>query len=682
MRLATLLLAFTIALGACGGGDAPASAERRFKLALFASEASIGLREQRRQATAVTTAPPLAAAAVLVDPVDAATQLIDFGEASFPTLFPGHEPNLFWEGYVFRHYPSTGTYLGVREGMVFVLGGPLGEQVRAVGALTDFITPVVLRASVSIGAAGGELEINDSRSPLAGLKLTVPAATFNSASVVALGPGEGVPALDADLTLLGRVVTLASARVPDRSAMRLTLPYVNAAANDAIVVMAFDAVLRRWVAVPVVSLDAAAQRITVMATRLTHYAVVKLTVDSQLVRATFKPSVNAFRISNGVGATAAGQAGGFLSFGWWYQTTHGSCPALGNLSNVSTQNAIVSEAQARVRYPLLPPPSARLPWSSFVQLAKRELRAGRPLVLVHLDMRTAAKDTYGQFAQEPRLNAMLAYEANAAGDALLVYDPSRGPADGRSITAAMYNDVNFATHVLAPSDFYDDAELAAVFQRHRAALGCAPPNVTLNASASSVTAGQSVTLSWSAQAALSCTASGDWSGTKNSVSGSESVPVGALPGARNYALRCNGVEGSSATASTAITVLAAPVALCANVAGSWTEDGTLNYDCDSGDSGSESASGRGVISQQACNIDYTVMGIRRSGTVQGQSIRISGPAALAEPGASLHINTFTFVGTVSADARRIDATGSGMIAGTVDGVADTCRLTSTSVLRR
>ena len=543
---------------------------------------------------------------------------------------------------------------------------------------------MVLRASASVDTAGGDLEIVDSRSPLDGLKLSVPAATFASTTEVKIGPADDAPALDAGLTLLGRVVNLGSARLPDRSAMRLTLPYSNAggAANDAIVALAFDAALRRWVAVPVVSLDTITQRVTVLAARLTSYAVVKLAVDNQLARTVFKPSVNALRISNGLGATAVGQAGGFLSFAWWYQATHGQCPALGGLANVATQNAIVGEAQARVRYPLLPPPTARLPWPSFVQIAKRELRAGRPMYLVHLDMRSAAKDAHGQFAQEPRRSAMLAYEASAAGGALLVYDPNRGPADGFAITEAAYNNSNFATHALAASDFYDEADLASVFQRYKAALGCVPPTVALNASAASVNAGQSVTLTWSAQAAGSCSASGDWSGIKNAASGSQTVAVGTQLGSRSYTLTCNGVEGSSAAASTAITVVAPPVAECANVAGSWTEDATLNIDCDSGDSDSQSASGRGSISQQSCAVDYTVMGIRRSGTVRGQTINITGPAALVAPGAALSINTFTFTGTISADARRIDATGNGVIAGTMDGVTDTCRLTSTSVLRR
>jgi hypothetical protein len=78
------------------------------------------------------------------------------------------------------------------------------------------------------------------------------------------------------------------------------------------------------------------------------------------------------------------------------------------------------------------------------------------------------------------------------------------------------------------------------------------PSVTLTTSASSVQSGQSATLSWVSNGVTSCTASGDWSGTK-SVSGSEST--GALSGSltsitKTYTLTCTGPGGSpSATAT-------------------------------------------------------------------------------------------------------------------------------------
>ncbi|MFC4307984.1 hypothetical protein ACFPN2_02720 [Steroidobacter flavus] len=80
------------------------------------------------------------------------------------------------------------------------------------------------------------------------------------------------------------------------------------------------------------------------------------------------------------------------------------------------------------------------------------------------------------------------------------------------------------------------------------------PVVTLSASPTSVTAGQSSTLTWSATNATSCTASNGWSGSKT-VSGTQST--GALSTSSNttYALECVGPGGrSSASVTVSVTV--------------------------------------------------------------------------------------------------------------------------------
>lgn len=89
------------------------------------------------------------AAAPAVSLHEAARQLLDHGEAAFPTFFPGHARSQLSAPFVYRHYPPTGTYLGVvvqdepgyRLGDVFVMGGPFGAQPVAVGPLAAFITP-------------------------------------------------------------------------------------------------------------------------------------------------------------------------------------------------------------------------------------------------------------------------------------------------------------------------------------------------------------------------------------------------------------------------------------------------------------------------------------------------------------------------------------------------------------
>lgn len=77
------------------------------------------------------------------------------------------------------------------------------------------------------------------------------------------------------------------------------------------------------------------------------------------------------------------------------------------------------------------------------------------------------------------------------------------------------------------------------------ALPAAPvPTVTLTSSPASVSRGSTITLDWSSTDALSCTASGDWSGTKP-ITGSESIVIN---GPVTFTLSCSG-DGGTASAS-------------------------------------------------------------------------------------------------------------------------------------
>src|SRR3989338_7180041 len=81
-----------------------------------------------------------------------------------------------------------------------------------------------------------------------------------------------------------------------------------------------------------------------------------------------------------------------------------------------------------------------------------------------------------------------------------------------------------------------------------------PPTVVITASPGSVPTGTASTLTWTSTDATSCTASGDWSGSK-ALSGSEST--GNLTTGKTYTITCTG-PGGTATAFTFVTVTAAP----------------------------------------------------------------------------------------------------------------------------
>ena len=83
-----------------------------------------------------------------------------------------------------------------------------------------------------------------------------------------------------------------------------------------------------------------------------------------------------------------------------------------------------------------------------------------------------------------------------------------------------------------------------------------PPTVALSVQPTTITAGQSATLTWSSTNASTCSASGGWSGTQ-ATSGTESVtPSGA--GNSTFTLTCSGASGAGNTSvSTTLTVNAA-----------------------------------------------------------------------------------------------------------------------------
>jgi hypothetical protein len=124
-------------LAGCGGGSDDSSSSTASTPATAAA--------QLRSAMSVQQARPAAAASA----ADAAEQLLDFAETSFPAFLPSHQTTATLDPFRFRHYPQTGVYVGVvvKPGTgytmdgVYVMGGPFGDTPVHVGQLGDFIRP-------------------------------------------------------------------------------------------------------------------------------------------------------------------------------------------------------------------------------------------------------------------------------------------------------------------------------------------------------------------------------------------------------------------------------------------------------------------------------------------------------------------------------------------------------------
>lgn len=81
--------------------------------------------------TAARAAPAAAAATTSATPPDA-SELMDWAEQRYPTLFPGPQPNRRELAYTYRHYPATGNYLGVAGIGIYLLGPVSGHAAAPV----------------------------------------------------------------------------------------------------------------------------------------------------------------------------------------------------------------------------------------------------------------------------------------------------------------------------------------------------------------------------------------------------------------------------------------------------------------------------------------------------------------------------------------------------------------------
>ena len=101
-----------------------------------------------------------AAVANVAQPVslaEGARRLLDLAQQTYPELFPGNAITQTSAPFLYRHYPATGTYLGVvvqsdpayTLNGVYVMGGPFPSTPVLVGRVQDFVNLGVAAASAA-----------------------------------------------------------------------------------------------------------------------------------------------------------------------------------------------------------------------------------------------------------------------------------------------------------------------------------------------------------------------------------------------------------------------------------------------------------------------------------------------------------------------------------------------------
>ena len=179
------------------------------------------------------------------------------------------------------------------------------------------------------------------------------------------------------------------------------------------------------------------------------------------------------------------------------------------------------------------------------------------------------------------------------------YGQTVGPLSAGQHTFDLYGQIYYTTWNGANLTvrFTDGTSLTA--QIPNTTTSTPAPTVTLSANPTSVSSGQSSTLTWSSTNATSCTASGGWSGTKV-VSGSQST--GILTANSTFILTCTGAGGSATQSATVtvtsvqlptLTISASPTSVSSGQSSTltWSSTNTTSCTASGGWSGSKATSG-------------------------------------------------------------------------------------------
>ena len=167
-----------------------------------------------------------------------------------------------------------------------------------------------------------------------------------------------------------------------------------------------------------------------------------------------------------------------------------------------------------------------------------------------------------------------------------------------------------------------------------------PPSLALSATPIALTQGNASTLNWTSSNATSCTASGDWTGTR-ATGGTESTGVLSSVRTYTYTLSCNGMGGTTTqTANVVVDALPPPptVTISANPAQvaqggtsnlSWTSTNASACTASGGWSGNRPTSGTAAtdVLAQTTTYSLTCTGPRRTGLRQHDGHGLAATAA-------------------------------------------------------
>ena len=169
------------------------------------------------------------------------------------------------------------------------------------------------------------------------------------------------------------------------------------------------------------------------------------------------------------------------------------------------------------------------------------------------------------------------------------------------------------------------------------------PSITsFNSSSTSIFEGESITLNWSSTNANSCSASGDWSGTK-SANGNETLQLANVK-TYTFTLTCSGASGTTnAVSSVSVEVNAIPnptidsfsssaqsITVNESITLSWTTSNTTECSADGDWTGSKELNGTETLeltSVKTYTFDLTCTGVKEIAITESVSVVVEGEQA-------------------------------------------------------
>src|SRR5271170_3391972 len=221
-----------------------------------------------------------------------------------------------------------------------------------------------------------------------------------------------------------------------------------------------------------------------------------------------------------------------------------------------------------------------------------------------------------------------------------------------------------------------------------AATVAAAPQVTLSSNPTAVMMGQSSTLTWQATNALSCNASGAWSGN---LATSGSMSTGQLSSDANYTLTCNGPGGSGSQSTTVrvmaptptVTISAQPATITAGGSSTltWNSTNAANCTAAGGWTASNEINGAQVVGPLANTTEFSLTCIGVGGSASQSAtvtVTAAGPTvALSVQPSTIASGSASTLNWASTNASSCMASGGWSGIETTSGSQSTGALTAT-----